>query len=125
MEFDPATADNEPADQNNEGEGDDNNDDDDDDDNNEPQFDDFYESEHKELGEQELWNCTQPITVIKDISRKIKSRRSSERRRSSELSDSDAKDLIRLQRTVNVMKGERRKSSGEKFFWDEQTKEAP
>ena len=84
----------------------------------EPRFDDFSDSEHIELGEQELWSCTQPITVIKDISKKSKSRRASERRRSSELSDSETKDLIRLQRTVNLMKGERR-SSNEKFFWDE------
>ena len=97
----------------------------------EPKFDDFYEGEQTELGEQELWKCTQPITAIKDISRKIKSRRGSERRRSSELSDSEAKDLIRLQRSVNVMKGGK-KSSGDKFFWDEflaqekqQSREAP
>ena len=83
-------------------------------------LDDDYnsDSEKIELGELDLWRCTQPITVIKDISRKMKSRRASERRRSSELSDSDTKDLIRLQRTVNVMKGERRASNAQ-FFWDE------
>ena len=84
-----------------------------------PKFEDYNsDSERIELGEQDLWKCTQPITVIKDISRKMKSRRASERRRSSELSDSDTKDLIRLQRTVNVMKGEKRASNAQ-FFWDE------
>ena len=73
----------------------------------------------------------QPITAIKDVSRKMKSRRASERRRSSELSDSDTKDLIRLQRTVNVMKASKPTNTA-KFFWDElvpqdnnQTKDAP
>ena len=96
-----------------------------------PKFEDYNsDSEKIELGELDLWKCTQPITVIKDISRKMKSRRASERRRSSELSDSDTKDLIRLQRTVNVMKGEKR-SSNAQFFWDDlvpnsdQAKDAP
>jgi len=97
-----------------------------------PKFEDYNSDGEKiELGEQDLWKCTQPITVIKEISRKMKSRRASERRRSSDLSDSDTKDLIRLQRTVNVMKGEKRASNAQ-FFWDDfvpknsdQAKEAP
>merc|ERR1712183_674510 len=97
-----------------------------------PKFEDYNsDSEKIELGEQDLGKCTQPITVIKEISRKMKSRRASERRRSSELSDSETKDLIRLQRTVNVMKGEKRASNAQ-FFWDdfvpknsEQGKDAP
>ena len=97
-----------------------------------PKFEDYNSDGEKiELGEQDLWKCTQPITVIKEISRKMKSRRASERRRSSDLSDSDTKDLIRLQRTVNVMKGER-KASNAQFFWDDlvprnsdPTKDAP
>ena len=42
--------------------------------------------------------------------------------RSSELSDSETKaalDLLRLQKTVDAMKGERRPSTNAKFFWDE------
>ena len=97
-----------------------------------PKFEDYNSDGEKiELGELDLWKCTQPITVIKDISRKMKSRRASERRRSSEMSDSDTKDLIRLQRTVNVMKGEKRASNAQ-FFWDDfvpknsdQAKDAP
>ena len=42
--------------------------------------------------------------------------------RSSELSDSETKaalDLLRLQKTVDAMKGERRPSTNAKFFWDD------
>ena len=84
-----------------------------------PKFEDYNsDGDRIELGELDLWKCTKPITAIKDISRKMKSRRASERRRSSELSDGDTKDLIRLQRTVNVMKGEKRASNAQ-FFWDD------
>ena len=65
------------------------------------------DSEHIELKESDLWRQTKPITVIKDISKKIKARRASERRRSSEFSDSDAKaaiDLLRMKKTVETMK---------------------
>ena len=35
-----------------------------------PKFEDYNSDGDKiELGEQDLWKCTQPITVIKDISR--------------------------------------------------------
>ena len=73
-------------------------------------------------------NGSRPMRVLHSVCRKMKSRRASERRRSSELSDSDTKDLIRLQRTVNVMKGEKRASNAQ-FFWDEantdQAKDVP
>ena len=75
--------------------------------NHEENSDPMSDSEHIELKESDLWRQTKPITVIKDISKKIKARRASERRRSSEFSDSDAKaaiDLLRMKKTVETMK---------------------
>ena len=70
-------------------------------------------------GMEDLWKHTLPIAVMENTW-KNKTRRASMRRRSSGVSEEDAKaalDRLRMEKTVNVMK--KKNVDNPKFFWDE------
>ena len=70
-------------------------------------------------GMSDLWKHTLPIAIV-ESAWKHKTRRASTRRRSSEVSESDAKavlDRLRMEKAVNVMK--KKNVENPKFFWDD------
>ena len=80
----------------------------------------FKHSVEENIGEMEdLWKHTLPIAVMENTW-KNKARRASMRRKSSGVSEDDAKaalDKLRMEKTANVFK--KKNVDNPKFFWDE------